>query len=1052
MGAAMATDTEAIFCEVAQELGFLTPEQIAECKKALVLITSVGGKTSLTRLILDKDLLTRGRIAAIQREMQRRGVRPRIAGYELLEKLGEGGMGTVYKARQVSLDRIVALKLLPVDLARNRGYIERFQREALLAARLSHPNAVQVFNVGEEAGRHYIAMELVEGESVARALREGLMPERRALAIVRGVAQALGAAHERGIIHRDIKPSNILLTPDDEPKLADLGIAKQLGASGQTLTKSGVALGTPAYMSPEQCRGEKQIDGRTDIYSLGATLFHMVCGRPPFQAETGMAVMHMHAHESLPEPRSFNPNLSQGTARLIRRMMERDRGNRFQTCAALVEAIDRIPQQEPAATPERAVEAEPPAPTPASLAEDEAFEEQAPALATPRRWPAGLPRVSLPVVGLIVIVLAAILTLDTIIAWRAERREATPPKPKAAPLTSSPVQRTAARIPQRIPEAKAPPKEAKAKAVPDTARGPAPPTPAPVAPAAKEPPVRLPPGWTAETKRVTVATPEGDIEKEITYYTNTIGMAFVLIPAGEFMMGGEDGPPDERPVHRVAITQAFLMGAHEVTQEQYEQVVGRNQSRNRSPKNPVENLAWTEALEFCKRLSTKEGSHYRLPTEAEWEYACRAGSKTKYYWGDRFRNDCAWRYENSGGKPHKVGQKVPNQLGLFDMSGNVWDWCQTIRKSYPYRKSDGREDIKASGSRVLRGGSRLTREGYQRSACRHAGNNASGSHGFRVVVLLPEVRPEVARVPPALLPKKVAGGKKDVSHTVPPWAKVSQEQIEAGGRDGVSVVKEVDIGGATLRMVYIPPGEFIMGSPATELGRATNEGPQHRVTIPKGYYMSIHETTVGQYRAFVRQTGYKTYAERRRGTLLSRKGAGKIMSGRTWKSSAYARSVNHPVTCLTWYDARTFCDWLAKETGENFRLPTEPEWEYACRAGVRNRFHTGKTEGYFFKAAWCARNSEGKTHPVGLRRQNRRGLYDMHGNVWEWCLSLYRPYPYHASDGREDVKAEGERVLRGGGWASTPQVSRSAARNYHLPDQGGHAHGFRAVCVPSPEP
>ena len=266
-----------------------------------------------------------------------------LSGYELIAQIGEGGMGAVYKARQVSLDRIVALKVLRADLNADQRFVERFRREALLAAKIEHPNAVRIYDAGEDRGRHFIVMEYVEGTCLDGLLHEGPMEERRALAIASGVARTLAIAHARGIVHRDIKPANILLTPDGKPKLADLGIAKHLTGGAIPRLESGDTsgpIGTPHYMSPEQCRGDTDIDGRADIYSLGATLFHMVCGRFPFEGDTTLAVMQKQVDEPLPDPKSINTGVSDGTAALIRRMMEKSQKMRPQSCEELIAAIE----------------------------------------------------------------------------------------------------------------------------------------------------------------------------------------------------------------------------------------------------------------------------------------------------------------------------------------------------------------------------------------------------------------------------------------------------------------------------------------------------------------------------------------------------------------------------------------------------------------------------------------------------------------------------------------------------------------------------------------
>ena len=263
----------------------------------------------------------------------------------------------------------------------------------------------------------------------------------------------------------------------------------------------------------------------------------------------------------------------------------------------------------------------------------------------------------------------------------------------------------------------------------------------------QEPKIPVPRGWTSEKRRVKVATPQGETLKEITYYKNTMGMEFVLIPAGEFMMGSDNGSDYEKPVHRVRITKPFYMDAYEVTQKAYQAVIGSNPSRLKGAKNPVESVSWNDALEFCKCLSQREGVTYRLPTEAEWEYACRAGTTTPFYFGNTISTDQAnyngsYVYGNGRKgvyreKAMPVGSFPPNALGLYDMHGNVWEWCQDWYDSGYYGKSptDDPSGPRAGSHRVHRGGCWYGNPGLCRSASRDrdAPGRRYGVLGFRLV-------------------------------------------------------------------------------------------------------------------------------------------------------------------------------------------------------------------------------------------------------------------------------------------------------------------------------
>ena len=258
----------------------------------------------------------------------------RFGGFEILEPLGAGGMGRVFRARDLALDRVVALKVLAPELSHDEAFVQRFQREARAVARLNHPNIVQIYGVGSVDGVHYLSMEYLDGLSLGHYLKSGHWPESEAILIARQVCQALRVAHAAGLVHRDIKPDNLILTRQGEIKVVDLGIAKRVD-DDQSMTQSGSAVGTPHYIAPEQVQGRRDVDGRADIYSLGATLYHLVTGHTPFSGTSGAHVMSMHLFAPLPDPRSFEPALSEGICQVLRMMMAKQREERYADVHAL---------------------------------------------------------------------------------------------------------------------------------------------------------------------------------------------------------------------------------------------------------------------------------------------------------------------------------------------------------------------------------------------------------------------------------------------------------------------------------------------------------------------------------------------------------------------------------------------------------------------------------------------------------------------------------------------------------------------------------------------
>jgi eukaryotic-like serine/threonine-protein kinase len=243
-----------------------------------------------------------------------------IGSFKILSKIGEGGMGAVYRAVHATLERPVALKILPTQFATSPEYITRFLREARTLATLRHENVVQVYDAGEQNGQYFIAMEMVEGCSLLAHLeKKKEIPTEEGLGLLLQAAKGLGAAHAKVLIHRDIKPDNLLLGTDNVLKIVDFGLVMESTTTTQ-LTATGAFLGTPMYMSPEQADGEIA-DVRTDIYSLGVSFYHVFTGKPPFASPTVMNLLFKHKFEAPPNPKAVRPDLSDDVANLLLHLM-----------------------------------------------------------------------------------------------------------------------------------------------------------------------------------------------------------------------------------------------------------------------------------------------------------------------------------------------------------------------------------------------------------------------------------------------------------------------------------------------------------------------------------------------------------------------------------------------------------------------------------------------------------------------------------------------------------------------------------------------------------
>jgi len=274
----------------------------------------------------------------------------RIGNCVLQREIGKGGMGAVYLAHHDGLNKPVAIKIMSAALIGSDANIQRFKREAQMAASLEHPNVVQVFDVGESNGLYYLAMQYVVGSSLDKVLEDrGRLPLKEAIPIVKGVARALDAARQKGVIHRDIKPANILLTKDGAVKVVDFGLARQ-GDPSEGLSMPGQIVGTPFYMSPEQAQGAA-LDVRSDLYSLGATFYHLITGARVFEGETALAILMKHLNEPPRPPHEICPELPPAVSRLILTMLAKNPDDRYPTGESVVRALDALQSGRPLPTP-----------------------------------------------------------------------------------------------------------------------------------------------------------------------------------------------------------------------------------------------------------------------------------------------------------------------------------------------------------------------------------------------------------------------------------------------------------------------------------------------------------------------------------------------------------------------------------------------------------------------------------------------------------------------------------------------------------------------------
>lgn len=342
------TNYDTILGRMVVDQRLCTEEEVRKCvqeKKT----RSVEDPSTLEQILLEKNFVTTtqvGRLRNLIRESK--DASTQIPGYRILGKLGSGAMAVVYKAKQVSLDRTVAVKVLPKKFVQKSDYVERFYKEGRLAAKMNHNNIVQAIDVGEVGGLYYFVMEYVEGKTLYDDLSKGkIFGEAEAIDLVLQLASALGHAHSLGLVHRDVKPKNIMINNDNVVKLADMGLARETSDIKAAKHEQGKAFGTPYYIAPEQIRGLVDIDGRADIYALGATLFHMVTGRVPFEASSPSDVMKKHLKEPLTPPDHINTVLTAGISEVIEAMMAKDRDNRYRNMDELITDLRAVREGRP---------------------------------------------------------------------------------------------------------------------------------------------------------------------------------------------------------------------------------------------------------------------------------------------------------------------------------------------------------------------------------------------------------------------------------------------------------------------------------------------------------------------------------------------------------------------------------------------------------------------------------------------------------------------------------------------------------------------------------
>ncbi len=596
-----------------------------------------------------------------------------FAGYRRLRPLGIGGMGEVHLAEHVRLKRQVALKLLRPNVSDDRAFSERFLRESKAMAAVSHPNVVAIHDSGEVDGFLFMAIEFVDGIDLGKLLKtRGTIDEATAFKIMIGCCKGLEAIYAAGLVHRDIKPANIFLDRTGEPKIGDLGLARHVDGEDR-MTMTGNAWGTPAYMPPEQLRGIADIDIRSDLYALGATLFTILTGTEPFTGPTAFVVTTRILTEPSPDPRLHNRTLSPAVAAIIRACLEKDREKRYADPTALRVDLERARDHLPLAF----------AQLPAAIDISTAAE---PTSLSARRAPVVAAPVAPQVNGTVITVLAygtaaAVLAL---VIWSLQGGTSRPKTTVAGATADSPVGQSA--------------------------------------------PDKTLQSWIQNRGRDQF----GDWARLV---SGNASIRLRHLPGGTFHMGS---PPDEpgrgasETLHQVTLTRPFWITDTEVSRDLWRAVMGGDAA---GPA-PITDISWHEAHDFLMTLNAQMNQQEtRLPTEAEWEYACRAESLSAFPNGPRADSGEAI----AGNAPRPVGSGQPNRYGLFDLPGNVSEWClDNWNGSDPLSaEPEVDPDNRFGALSVVRGGAYSQPESAARSAARQAidPQQRQPDLGFRFVIV-----------------------------------------------------------------------------------------------------------------------------------------------------------------------------------------------------------------------------------------------------------------------------------------------------------------------------
>jgi formylglycine-generating enzyme required for sulfatase activity len=1000
---------------------------------------------------------------------------PSVPGYQIEGLLGRGGMGVVYRARQVALNRPCALKMILTGGHAGADDRVRFLAEAEAIAKVKHPGIVQVYDSGTHDGLPYFSLELCAGGSLAGKLRDGPLQAQDAARLVGQVAESVHAAHQAGIVHRDLKPGNVLLTADGTPKVTDFGLAKRTEGGGTTQT--GAVMGTPAYMAPEQAQGRKDVGPAADVWALGAILYECLSARPPFRAATSAeTILQVIADEPVPL-RRLNGAIPVDLETICHKCLQKEAGRRYASAAALADDLRRWQAGEPIAG------------RPAGRLER--------AVKWARRRPAAAALVGVSGAAALALALTTALALAALDGARRERRI----------RARAQVGRLSDATPAAVPAILAELETNRADVLPHLRRR-----------LAEEAEVR---------KRMRLALallpvePEEVREDLLAWMLEAEDPAELLVVRDALNKHSPEpgaglwrrlSDPDLNPARRLRLLAALAAfdpdgaGWQRVDEQALQPWLADNllylgtwtralRPARRHLMGPLTRVFCTGAPEqrpaaaniLADYAGDQPGTLVELIVVANdrqfaalWPALLRHREEALPLLRRELKRQPGPRADEAA-RLSLARRQAGAGLALLKFGQADLAWPLLVHSAYPDARSRLIHRMRPVGVEARLLVDRLTKEGNV--TARRALILALGEYRERE---LP------ARARGRLVDTLLRWYREDPDpgvHGAIDWLLrhghegPAARPLDWGQRSGLAGIDRalrrrdpdgkrrwyVNGQGQTLAVVDARQ-PFWMGSPSREAGRYSRNEALHWRLIGRRYAIGTKPVTVAQFRDFL-----AAYPQVKKGY------AEEVQEER----KHFSPDEDGPIVHLTWYEAAQYCRWLSEQEGfprhemvypcvkeieackdgkkklrlpanhlarKGYRLPREAEWEFACRAGARTSRYYGSSVALLPRYAWYQGNSEDRAWPVGQKRPNDLGLFDMHGNVWTWCQEKFAPYPPGSpcrpagdEEGERDVAERPGRVMRGAAYTDHPTDVRASYRSWDVASNREGHYGLRVA-------